>query len=71
MLTADEVQRLRKALGVTPDQIGKTDLRRRTHGAISTYVCGCRCDECREVNRLRNRRVRISRRIQEEVRRHG
>ena len=30
----------------------------RTHGRISTYIHGCRCDECREASRRKRRAQR-------------
>jgi hypothetical protein len=32
----------------------------RTHPSVSAYKKGCRCDDCRRINRERNARIRAA-----------
>jgi len=55
MLTDEEVARYRRELGITPEKVGDQSRRGRTHGLLSTYRNGCRCDPCRGANRDKER----------------
>lgn len=58
MLTEEEVARYRRELGITPEQLGNQSRTGRTHGLLSTYRHGCRCEPCRAANRNKDRAAR-------------